>query len=172
MISGSKVRLEVEWNIVDEFVGIREYLWSIGTVSRGVQLQSYLSTGNRWRGTSEVSVGQGQEVFVTVVARGNSGLEQVINSTGYSVDLLSPGRSGRSLWLTGDKDQSSLVWDGEEDVDVDYQSATVVAVNWEGLRRQGRDDLTSCTWAIGKETHWHLNALSCMKGYTHAGMQI
>ena len=155
VISGSKVKLEVEWNIVDEIVGIREYLWSIGTVSRGVQLQSYLSTGNRWRGTSEVSVAQGQEVFVAVVARGNSGLDVVINSTGYSVDLLSPGRSERSLWLPGDEDQSSLVWDGEEDVDVDYQSSTVVAVNWEGLRRQGRDDLTSCAWAIGKETHWY-----------------
>ena len=139
LISGSRVKLSAEWNVVDELVGVKEYLWSIGTVARGGQLQPYRSTGHVQTGVSDyILVSQGQEVFVTVVARSNSGRELMVNSTGYMVDLTVPT----------ERNHTHLIWDGAGPVDVDYQSGAMVAVNWAGLA--AAQELLSCAWSVGK----------------------
>lgn len=44
-LSGSRTRLHARWELGDEESGVREYLWAVGTVERGEQLQPYTSTG-------------------------------------------------------------------------------------------------------------------------------
>ena len=152
VISGSRLRLRAEWNVEDELSGIKEYLWAIGTVAMGGQLQPYSSTGHVRSGASrEITVTHGQQVYVTVVARSNAGRELVVNSTGHVVDLTAPGQSSFIQSMLSNQDQS-LVWDGIGQVEVDYQNSPVVAVNWAGLTNTGLSSLQTCGWAIGKFT--------------------
>ena len=44
-LSGSRTRLHARWEVGDGESGVREYLWAVGTVERGEQLQPYTSTG-------------------------------------------------------------------------------------------------------------------------------
>ena len=71
------------------------------------------------------------------VAWNYAGLEWVVYSNAYIVDLTPP-------------DVEGAVLDGLGGQDVDYQSATVVSANWEGIvdRESG---ISECRWGLGKQ---------------------
>ena len=140
VIARSKIKISAEWSLDDAVSGIKEYLWAIGTVPGGEQLQSYQSTGPVQGATSvELGVSHGEEVHVTVVARSNAGSTLIVHSRGYSVDLTPPPSVN----------DGGRMWDGEGDEDVDYQSSMLVGVNWSGLLDM-ESGLDVCAWAIGK----------------------
>ena len=137
-ISRAAARIYANWNIRDSQSGVREYLWAIGTVAGGEQLQRYTSTGNLRYGVSDVLyLIHGTRVFISVVAWNYAGLEWVVYSNAYIVDLTPP-------------DVEGAVLDGLGGQDVDYQSATVVSANWEGIvdRESG---ISECRWGLGKQ---------------------
>lgn len=138
-IAQSRTQLYVNWDIVDSESGVREYLWAIGTVPGGEQLQSYTSTGGERQGVSEwLSLRHGDDVYVSVVAWNQAGLERVVYSTRYMVDLTLPTLSGE-------------VYDGgDPNVDVDYQSnPTQVGVVFSACQDL-ESGLKEIRWALGK----------------------
>lgn len=139
VISSSKAKLSALWDVVDVVGGVREYWWAVGTVPGGEQLQPYQSTGMSTMATStELLFSDGQEVHVTVIAWSNAGMQTLVHSGPYLVDLTPPPLS----------EHSAAVSDGVEGADVDYQASILLGVNWDGLvdRESG---LQQCSWAIG-----------------------
>ena len=140
-ISRSATRIIANWDIQDPESGIREYQWAIGTTPRGEQLQRYTSTGNTAQGVSgELELRHGEGVYISVVAWNNAGLERVVYSRGYTVDLTPP------VIVNG-----SGVLDGLEE-DLDYQSNGVISADWSGII-DSESGIASCRWAIG-ELKW------------------
>ena len=138
-VSESWTQLFVSWDVVDPESGVREYLWAIGTVPGGEQLQSYTSTGGERHGVSEVlSLRHGEELFVSVVAWNHAGLERVVYSNAHLVDLTPPTVAGG-------------ISDGEVDgVDIDYQSnSTHMSVVFSTCRDL-ESGLREIRWALGK----------------------
>ena len=139
-ISQSWTQLYVSWDIFDPESGVREYLWSVGTVPGGEQLQSYTSTGAERQGVSErLSLSHGDVVYISVVAWNYAGLERVVYSRGYTVDLTPPtiSRGG--------------VVDGENGgVDVDFQAdSTHFAVNFSACI-DPESGVKEIRWALGE----------------------
>ena len=136
-ISRTTARIYANWNIRDSKSGAREYLWAIGTVAGGEQLQRYTSIGNIRYGVSDVlHLIHGTRVFISVLAWNYAGLERVVYSDAYVVDLTLPSVEGAVL-------------DGLGGQDVDYQSATVVSASWEGIVDL-ESGISECRWGLGK----------------------
>ena len=136
-ISMTTTRLYANWNIRDFESGVREYLWAIGTVPGGEQLQRYTSTGNTRHGVSgNLYLTHGTRVYVSVLAWNYAGLERVVYSDPFVVDFTPPAVGGGVL-------------DGMEDEDVQYQSSAVVAASWEGITDPD-SGISSCRWAVGR----------------------
>lgn len=141
IIASSKVKLSVEWDIVEAVSGVREFWWAIGSIPGGVQLQRYRSTGQTTEDTSrELVLSDGEEVHITVVAWSNGGLGFQVHSGPVLVDLTPPPLSTLNY--------STPVWDGVGEEDVDFQSSLVVGINWSGLTDR-ESGLELCSWAVG-----------------------
>ena len=136
-ISMTTTRLYANWNIRDSESGVREYLWAIGTVPGGEQLQRYTSTGNTRHGVSvNLSLTHGTRVYVSVLGWNYASLESVVYYDPYVVDFTPPAVGGGVL-------------DGMGDEDVQYQSSAVVAASWEGITDPD-SGISSCRWAVGR----------------------
>lgn len=136
-ISHSITRVYGSWNIDDPESGIREYLWAIGTVPGGEQLQRYTSTGNAGYGLSgQLEVTHGSSVYVSVLAWNHAGLERVVYSEAFVVDFTPPvlGEGG--------------VLDGMAGVDVDYLASAIVPADWSAIT-DSESGIAECRWAIG-----------------------
>jgi hypothetical protein len=140
-ISQSWTRLYVSWDIFDPDSGVREYLWAVGMVPGGEQLQSYTSTGEEREGVSEwVSLRHGDVVYISVIAWNYAGLERVVYSRGYAVDLTPPTIAEGGV----------VDGDGNRGVDVDFQAdSTHFAVNFSAC---GDPDsgVKEVRWALGE----------------------
>ena len=138
-ISQSWTQLYVNWDIIDLESGVREYFWAIGTVAGGEQLQSYTSTGGERQGVSEwLSLSHGEVVYVSVVAWNHAGLERVVYSSGYAVDLTPPT-------LVGDISDDDVIG-----VDLDFQSdSTHMGVTFSACH-DPESGLREIRWALGK----------------------
>lgn len=148
-ISQSWTQLYISWDIVDPESGVREYLFAIGTVPGGQQLQSYTSTGAERQGVSEwLSLGHGEEVFVSVVAWNHAELERVVYSRGYLVDLTPPTVIGQ-------------ISDGViEGVDLDFQSnPTHMGVAFSACQ-DSETGLREIRWALGKTDMVYITILN------------
>ena len=141
-ISQSLTQLYVSWDIVDPESGVREYLWAVGTVPGGEQLQRYTSTGGERQGVSDwLNLSHGEEVYVSVVAWNQAGLERVVYSSGHLVDLTPPT-------LTGDVNDG-----GDGGVDLDFQSdPTQVGVAFTACQ-DPESGLKEIRWALGKSLY-------------------
>ena len=141
-IAHSWTQLYVSWDIIDPESGVREYLWAIGTVPGGEQLQSYTSTGGERQGVSGwLSLHHGDEVYISVVAWNQAGLERVVYSTRHLVDLTPPTLLGE-------------VYDGgDPSSDVDFQSnPSQVGVVFSACQDR-ESGLKEIRWALGKCTY-------------------
>ena len=139
-ISQSWTQLYVSWDIFDPDSGMREYLWAVGTVAGGEQLQSYTSTGAERQGVSEwLNLSHGEVVYVSVVAWNYAGLERVVYSRGYMVDLSPPTIA------------EGGVVDGESGgVDIDFQAnSTHFAVNFSACV-DPESGVKEIRWALGE----------------------
>ena len=138
-ISQSWTQLYASWDVVDPESGVREYLWAVGTVPGGEQLQSYTSTGGERQGVSEwLSLSHGQVVYVSVVAWNYAGQERVVHSEGYFVDLTPPT-------FIGDVNDGTV-----DSVDLDFQSdSTQVGVVFSACQ-DPESGLREIRWAVGK----------------------
>ena len=140
-ISQSWTRLYVSWDIFDPESGVREYLWAVGTVPGGEQLQPYTSTGAEREGVSErLSLSHSDVVFVSVVAWNYAGLERVVRSRGYTVDLTPPTIAEGGV-VNGDSSGG---------VDVDFQAdPTHFAVNFSACV-DPESGVKEVRWALGE----------------------
>ena len=130
--------ITASWNIRDPESGIREYRWAIGTVPGGQQLQSYTSTTSASHGVSApLALHDGDELFVSVLAVNRAGLERVVYSRGYPVELTRPVSAGGG------------VADGLGGEDVDFQSSRLVSADWTALI-DSSVGVGRCRWAVGE----------------------
>ncbi len=134
-ISSSLTRIYGNWDIASDVSGIGEYLWAVGTVAGGEQLQRYTSTGNAKYGVSEeLLLTHGMSIYISVIAWSYGGLERVVYSEPFVVDLTAPEGEVTDGPLAGQ--------------DIDYQSFTVISADWSGIvdRESG---ISECRWALG-----------------------
>ncbi|XP_078616228.1 uncharacterized protein LOC144884650 [Branchiostoma floridae x Branchiostoma japonicum] len=105
------------WDFVDPESPIVGYSWAIGTVRGGTQLQDFKSVGKNTHAHNEdVRLSHGSFVHVTVVAENEAALRSVVYSDPILVDLTPP--------------VISLVKDGSDEEDVDFQQSEIITVHW------------------------------------------
>ncbi|XP_035696851.1 uncharacterized protein LOC118430248 [Branchiostoma floridae] len=105
------------WDFVDPESPIVGYSWAIGTVRGGTQLQDFKTVGRNTHAHNEdVRLSHGSFVHVTVVAENEAALRSVVYSDPVLVDLTPP--------------VISLVKDGSDEEDVDFQQSKTVTVHW------------------------------------------
>ena len=131
--------VEAAWRAVDAESGIKEYLWAIGTVRGGQQLQTFQSIGlgnhviNR-----NVSPRHGINVFITIVAINNAGLSSTLHAEPLLVDFTPPEISE----IVVERSISKF------DLNVEYLSSRIVTASWNGTR-DTESGIDYCQWAIG-----------------------
>ncbi|XP_078700910.1 uncharacterized protein LOC144927390 [Branchiostoma floridae x Branchiostoma belcheri] len=147
MSSNNSVHVELEiihglssvfasWEFVDMESPIVDYMWAIGTVQGGTQLQTFRSAGTSDQAVnSNLTLTQGSYVHVTVVAVNAAGLRSVVHSEPALVDKTPP--------------VISFVWDGLSDMDVDYQRDNVISARWDATDPES--GINKIEWAIGLE---------------------
>ncbi|WAR04731.1 hypothetical protein MAR_020100, partial [Mya arenaria] len=80
-----------EWHFEDPESGLVEYLWAIGTVRGGTQLQEYTSVGrNEFASSNTIQLQHNTVVFVSVMAVNGAGLRTVSYSEKIYIDLTPP----------------------------------------------------------------------------------
>ncbi|CAH1249044.1 SCARF2 [Branchiostoma lanceolatum] len=124
------------WGFVDMESPIVDYMWAIGTVQGGTQLQAFRSVGTSEQAiNSNLTLTQGSNVYVTVVAVNAVGLRSVVHSQPSLVDKTPP--------------VISFVRDGSSDKDVDFQSGNMISANW--VATDPESGISRIEWAIGME---------------------
>ena len=135
-LTGAITRLYVDWYITDYDSGIAEYLWAIGTSQGGEQLMKYTSTGTQsWAVSPVLHLQHNMSLFVSVLAWNHAGLETLVQSKEYVVDLTPP----------------LLLRNAQRELELHYQSREAVSVDW-GDFVDYENDIDYCLWAIGECT--------------------
>ena len=138
-LSAASTKLYVDWYITDNESGIAEYLWAIGTSQGGEQLMKYTSTANQPWGVSPVlHLQHNSSLFVSVLAWNHAGLETLVHSKEYIVDLTPPSLVG-SLRNT------------QRELELHYQLAGALSVDWRDIVDY-ESNISYCLWAIGECT--------------------
>ncbi|XP_053399140.1 uncharacterized protein LOC123523172 [Mercenaria mercenaria] len=124
-----------EWIFIDEETEIVEYLWAIGTVQGGTQLQAFTSVGRRtFANAYSLHFEHNSNVHVTVVAINAAVLRTKSYSSPVIIDLTPP--------------TFRYVHDGpDKDMDIDYQKDMEVVTHWDVFDLES--DIEECHWAIG-----------------------
>ena len=136
-LSAASTRLYVDWCITDDESGIAEYLWAIGTSQGGEQLMKYTSTGTQpWAVSPVLHLQHNISLFVSVLAWNHAGLESLVQSKEFVVDLTPPLLAG-SLRNT------------QRQLELHYQSAGAVSVDWRDFMDY-ESSISYCLWAIGE----------------------
>ncbi|XP_066263995.1 uncharacterized protein [Branchiostoma lanceolatum] len=124
------------WGFVDMESPIVDNIWAIGTVQGGTQLQAFRSVGTSDQAiNSDLTLTQGSNVYVTVVAVNSAGLRSVVHSQPAMVDKTPP--------------VISFVRDGSSDKDDDFQSDNVISANWDASDPES--GISRIEWAIGMD---------------------
>ena len=136
-LSSANMRLYVDWYITDDESGIAEYLWAIGASQGGEQLMKYTSTGTQSWGVSPVlHLRHNMTVFVNVLAWNYAGLETLVQSKEYTVDLTPPVLAGSLRNM-------------QSELDLHYQLADSISVDWSDFIDY-ESNISYCLWAIGE----------------------
>lgn len=136
-LSSASTRLYVDWYITDNESGIADYLWAIGTSRGGEQLMKYASTGAQsWAVSPVLHLRHNMSLFVSVLAWNHAGLETLVQSKEYIVDLTPPVLVG-SLRNT------------QNELNLHYQSAGNISVDWSDFMDY-ESNISYCLWAIGE----------------------
>ncbi|XP_072033178.1 uncharacterized protein [Amphiura filiformis] len=136
-ILNGKPFLQADWQFQDEESPIEEYMWAIGTVRGGTQLQDFMSLGDKTTAfITDLTLTHVSSVFVTVVARNKAGLTGVAYSKPKPVDFTPP----------------EIVYVREEGgltKDLDYTNNYVFYIGWEA--RDEETQIAFCDWAVGTQ---------------------
>lgn len=136
-LSSASIRLYADWFVTDDESGIAEYLWAIGITQGGGQLMRYTSTGPQsWAVSPVLHLRHNMSLFVSVLAWNHAGLETLVQSKEYVVDLTPPVLAG-SLRNT------------QSELDFHYQPAGVISVDWSDFMDY-ESNISYCLWAIGE----------------------
>ncbi|KAK3801472.1 hypothetical protein RRG08_010052 [Elysia crispata] len=121
------------WHFEDPQTVIVDYMWAVGTIPGGTQLQNFVSVGKLNHGVAaNLALTHNATVYVTVVATNLAGLTTKVNLNPVIVDMTGP----EILDLS---DSSGL--------DIDYQTSYTIAANW--AIRDNESNTDHCVWAIG-----------------------
>ncbi|XP_053398947.1 uncharacterized protein LOC128556937 [Mercenaria mercenaria] len=83
--------VHADWSFIDPETDILEYMWAIGTVQGGTQLQPFVSVGRQtFASNNALRLEHGTVVFLTVVAVNAAGLRTVSYSDPILIDLTLP----------------------------------------------------------------------------------
>ncbi|XP_053400998.1 uncharacterized protein LOC128557563 isoform X2 [Mercenaria mercenaria] len=83
--------IHADWAFTDPETDILEYMWAIGTVQGGTQLQPFVSVGRRtFASNNTLRLEHDIVVFITVVAVNAAGLRTVSYSDPIMIDLTAP----------------------------------------------------------------------------------
>lgn len=136
-LSSASTRLYADWYITDDESGIAEYLWAVGTSQGGEQLMKYTSTGTQsWAVSPVLHLRHNMSLFISVLAWNHAGLETLVQSEEYVVDLTPPVPDGSLRNV-------------QSELDLHYQSAGSVSVDWSDLV-DFESNISYCLWAIGE----------------------
>ena len=128
-------RLYVDWNIIDVESGISDYQWAVGTSRGGEQLMTYTSTGSQsWSVSPVFNLQHNMSLFVSVLAWNHAGLETLVHSEEYVVDLTPPVLAGSLRNI-------------QNELDFHYQSG--LSVDWRDFVDY-ESDIAYCLWALGE----------------------
>jgi len=136
-LSSASMRLYADWFVTDDDSGIAEYLWAIGTSQGGGQLMRYTSTGVQSWGVSPVlHLQHNTSLFISVLAWNHAGLETLVQSKEYVVDLTPPVLAGS-------------LRNAQSELDLHYQPAGTISVDWSDFMDH-ESNISYCLWAIGE----------------------
>ncbi|XP_077997650.1 uncharacterized protein LOC144450798 isoform X2 [Glandiceps talaboti] len=126
--------VHASWNMVDLESTMKEYMWAIGTVAGGTQLQGFTSVGkNTYGDNNDLNLASGSKVHITVVGRNTADLSTVIYSDPILVDLTPP----KLCCIKVNTDEESK-----------YKSDGMISVSWQVTDPDSGMDY--CMWAIGE----------------------
>ena len=144
--------VEAAWRAVDAESGIKEYLWAIGTVKGGQQLQTFRSVGLAEHAVNrDVSpLGHDMNVFITIVAINNAGLSSTLHAEPLLVDLTPPEIS--EIVIESNTSQF--------DINVEYLASRIVTASWNGTK-DAESGIDNCQWGIGNNKIVFLYIIVC-----------
>ncbi|XP_053398434.1 uncharacterized protein LOC128556766 [Mercenaria mercenaria] len=127
--------IHADWSFTDPETDILEYMWAIGTVQGGTQLQPFLSVGRRtFASNSSLRLEHDTVVFITVVAVNAAGLRTVSYSDPIMIDLTRP--------------ECKYVNDGSVlGQDLDFVRGLKLDFHWD--ISDPESGLNQCNWALG-----------------------
>ncbi|XP_070571538.1 uncharacterized protein [Ptychodera flava] len=132
---GIRFAVIANWDMIDIESAIIEYLWAIGTVKGGTQIQTFKSVGRLNHAIADdLVLTHGLPIYVTVVAKNAADLQTAIYSEPWLIDLTPP--------------DLCCVMDGaDEDVDAVYQITSTISVHWNVSDPES--GVQYCEWAAG-----------------------
>eukprot|EP00040_Diaphanoeca_grandis_P037916 m.251430 g.251430 ORF g.251430 m.251430 type:complete len:3511 (-) comp33895_c0_seq1:293-10825(-) len=131
----STTTVRANWHLDDEESSIVEYMWAIGNVAGGTQLQPFTSVGVASHAEhSRLHLQHNTTVHVSLVARNGAGASATF-ATSFLVDHTPPTCTKNTL-------------DGDGIVDVDYQSESEISASWESCD-DPESGLSECAWSVG-----------------------
>ena len=126
--------------------GIKEFLWAIGTVRDGQQLQAFRSVGLANHASNrDVSLHHGMTVFITIVAISNAGLSSTLHAKPLLIDWTPPEISEIVI-------KSNI---SKFDAKVEYLTSRIVTGSWNGTK-DTKSGIDYCQWEIGNNTIYSL----------------
>ncbi|XP_070573612.1 uncharacterized protein [Ptychodera flava] len=133
--NGRTHSVSASWNILDTESPIVEYLWAIGTVKGGTQVQSFKSVGRSSHAfADDLLLSHGIPIHVTVTARNAADLRSVFYSQPMIVDVTAPN-------ICCIKDGAHI---GK---DLTHQTSSVISVQWNVSDPESKVEF--CEWALG-----------------------
>ncbi|XP_060577218.1 uncharacterized protein LOC132734491 [Ruditapes philippinarum] len=127
--------IHAEWSFIDPETDILEYMWAIGTVKGGTQLQTFKSVGRRtFASNNTLRLEHDTVVYVTVIAINAAGLRTRSYSDPIMIDLTKP--------------ECKFVNDGPvQGQDFDFMRGLKLDFHWE--MSDPESGLKTCYWALG-----------------------
>ncbi|XP_070573544.1 uncharacterized protein [Ptychodera flava] len=127
--------VSANWNMIDIESPIVEYLWAIGTVKGGTQIQTFKSAGRSTHAIADdLILADGLPIYITVVVHNAADLHTAIYSDPYLIDLTPP-----VMCCLRDGPNAA--------VDAVYQTSSVISVHWNVSDQES--GIEYCEWAVG-----------------------
>ena len=138
--------VEAAWRAVDVESGVKEFLWAVGTVRGGQQLQTFRSVGlANHAANRDLSLRHGMTVFITIVAINNAGLSSTLHAKPLLIDWTPPEISEIVI-------KSNI---SKFDATVEYLTSRIVTGSW-NVTKDTESGIDYCQWGIGNNTIYSL----------------
>lgn len=131
----------ISWPVYDTQSGIQEYMYAIGTVQGGIQINDYQSVGaTNWGFHDLWNTVHDSKIHFSVKATNKAGLSAVYYSDSIIIDKTAPTVSAnegvREVLTIGGSD-------------LDYTSSEYTILDWTGVADE-ESGIMHCVWALGE----------------------